>query len=116
MYYFRTRFLRHHTPWIVGYGFSIYVFVQIDKAMKAGKTASYEATVAEGHTPGAWAACVVLGALGWGAEACTRAAHSGRTAPPTLPLGATPVAVPRPPSCRRPPLTRISRASCAGGL
>lgn len=52
MFYFRHRFMRHHTPWIFGYGVSIYLFVQIDKAMKDGQRAAYEQAIAEGHVPG----------------------------------------------------------------
>jgi hypothetical protein len=52
MYYFRQRFMKHHTPWIIGYGVSIYVFMQIDKAMQNGKKASFEHAVADGHAPG----------------------------------------------------------------
>jgi hypothetical protein len=50
-YYFRQRFLKHHTPFLVGYGFSIWCFVQLDSAMKNGKKKSYEHAIAEGHTP-----------------------------------------------------------------
>lgn len=50
-YYFRQRFLKHHTPFLLGYAFSIYVFTQLDAAMKNGKKKSYEHAIMEGHTP-----------------------------------------------------------------
>lgn len=54
MYYFRQRFLKHHTPWVFGYAFSIWVFMQVDKGMQNGKKAAYEKAIAEGHKPCEW--------------------------------------------------------------
>lgn len=51
-YYLRTRVFKHHTPLLIGYAFSIWVFGQLDGAMEAGKKASYEKTIMEGKTPG----------------------------------------------------------------
>jgi hypothetical protein len=51
LYYFRQRFLKNHTPFLFGYAFSVWTFVQLDKMMKNGQRKSYETAIKEGHSP-----------------------------------------------------------------
>lgn len=50
-YYLRQRFFKHHTPLLVGYAFSIWVFVQLDKGMAGAKKKSFDEAVAKGESP-----------------------------------------------------------------
>lgn len=50
-YYLRQRFFKHHTPLLLGYAASIWIFCNIDAAMKEGKKSAYDHAVAEGHVP-----------------------------------------------------------------
>lgn len=50
-YYLRQRFFKHHTPLLLGYAASIWIFCNLDAAMKEGKKKAYDHAVAEGHVP-----------------------------------------------------------------
>jgi hypothetical protein len=50
-YYFKQRFLKSHTPLLVGYAFSIWVFMQLDSGMKGAKKKSFDEAVAKGESP-----------------------------------------------------------------
>jgi len=51
MFYLRQRFLKHHTPLLFGYAVSLYVFSQLDGAMKNGKKKAFDKAIEEGHSP-----------------------------------------------------------------
>jgi hypothetical protein len=50
-FYFKQRFWKHHHALVVGYGFTIWLFMKIDSAREAAKKTSYDKAIAEGHVP-----------------------------------------------------------------
>jgi hypothetical protein len=50
-FYVRQRFMKHHVALVVGYGITIWAFLNIDKARNGAQKANYDKAVSEGHVP-----------------------------------------------------------------